>query len=88
MKTLLLDLRDRIWELNNKANVRIKKEFQSTKLDNKVGEMPETMRVLLQMKEYLVLMMRKKCAYCSFFISFVLFLVLGMFIGKFLSSLK
>jgi hypothetical protein len=44
MKTLLLDLCDKIWEPKNKVNVRTKEEFQYIEFDNdlqEVEEMPE-----------------------------------------------
>jgi hypothetical protein len=50
-------------------------------------EIEEMARVPTQMKEDLV-PMRKKCVWCSFFTYFVLILVLGMLIGKFLSLSK
>jgi hypothetical protein len=50
-------------------------------------QIEEMARVPTKMMEDFV-PLRKKCASCSYFTYFVLTLVLGMFIGKLLSSLQ
>ena len=84
LKTLILDLRNKIWELKAKANVRTNEE-QLQEVEEIMSQIEEMARVPMKMMEDFV-PLRKKCASCSFFIYFVLTLVLGMFIGKLLSS--
>jgi hypothetical protein len=81
---LILDLRNKIWELKAEANVTTNEEHlqEEEEIMPQIEEMP---RVPTKMKEDFV-PLRKKCDSCSSFTYFVLTLVLGMFIGKLLSS--
>jgi hypothetical protein len=80
-------------ELENKVNVKLREEFQSTKFNNDLledEEMPDikdTVRGPTQIKEYLIFI-RKKYDRYSCFTSVVLILILGVIISKFFCSLK
>ena len=79
-----MDLRNKIWELNEEANVTTNEEHLQE--DEEIMPHNEEMaRVPTKMMEDFV-PLRKTCAPCSCFTYFVLTLVLGMFIGKLLSS--
>ena len=77
MNTLLKELRDKIWELKENSNVTTKEEFQYAAFNEdmqkvkKMVEIEQMARVPTKMKEELV-PMKKKCACCSSFISFLL----------------
>ena len=79
-----MDLRNKIWELKVEANVTTNEEhlYEEEEIMPQIEEMA---RVPTKMMEDFV-PLRKKCASCSSFTYFVLTLVLGMFIGKLLSS--
>jgi hypothetical protein len=83
---LILELHNKIWELKAEANVTTNEEHQ----DEEEEIMPQIEEVAWvptkMMKDSVPL--RKKYASCSSFTYFVLTLVLGMFIGKLLSSLQ
>jgi hypothetical protein len=81
---LILDLRNKIWELKAKANVTTNEEHLQEE-EEIMPQIEEMARVTTKMMEDFV-PLRKKCASCSFFTYFVLTLVLGMFIDKLLSS--
>ena len=79
-----MDLRKKIWELKAEANVTTNEEHLQEK-EEIMPQIEEMARVLIKMmKDFIPL--RKKCVSCSSFTYFVLTLVLGMFIGKLLSS--
>jgi hypothetical protein len=80
MWTFILDLHNKILELKAEANVRTNKEHLKGE-EEIMPQIKEMTRVLAKMMEDFV-PLRKKCASCYF----VLTLVLGMFIGKLLSS--
>ena len=84
LRTLILDLRNKIWELKAEANVTTNEEHLQEK-EEIMPQIEETARVPTKMMEDFV-PLRNKCASCSYFTYFVLTLVLGMFIGKLLSS--
>ena len=79
-----MDLRNKIWELKTEANVTTNEEHLQEE-EEIMPRIEEMARVLTKMMEDFV-PLRKKCASCSSFTYFVLTLVLGMFIGKLLSS--
>ena len=79
-----MDLRNKIWELKVEANVTTNKEHLQEE-EEIMPQIEEMARVPTKMMEDFV-SLRKKCASCSSFTYFVLTLVLGMFIGKLLSS--
>ena len=81
---MILDLRNKIWELKAEANVRTN-EGQLWEVKEIMPQIEEMARVPTKMMEDFV-PLRKKCASCSSFTYFLLTLVLGMFIGKLLSS--
>jgi len=83
---LILDLRNKIWELKAEANVRTNEEHLQEE-EEIMPQIEEMARVLVKMMVDFV-PLRKKYASYSSFIYFVLTLVLGMFIGKLLSSLQ
>ena len=83
LKTLILDLRNKIWELKAEANV-ITNEEHLQEEEEIMPQIEEMTRVRMKMMEDFI-PLRKKCASCSSFTYFVLTLVLGMFIGKLLS---
>ena len=84
MRTLILDLRNKIWELKAEANVTTNEEHLQEE-EEIMPQIEEMARVPMKMmKDFIPL--RKKCASCSSITYFVLTLVLGMFIGKLLSS--
>ena len=66
------------------ANVRTNEE-QLQEVEEIMQQIEEMARVPTKMMEDFV-PLSKKCAFCSSFTYFVLTLVLGMFIGKLLSS--
>jgi hypothetical protein len=80
-----MDLRNKIWELKAEANVRTNEEHLLEKEDI-MPQIEEMARVPTKMMEDFV-PLRKKFASYSSFTYFVLTLVLGIFIGKLLSSL-
>ena len=79
-----MDLRNKIWELNEEANVTTNEEHLQEE-EVIMPQIEEMARVPMKLMEDFV-PLRKKCASCSSFTYFVLTLVLGMFIGKLLSS--
>ena len=81
-----MDLRNKIWELKAEANVTTNEEHLQED-EEIMPQIKEMARVPMKMMEDFV-PLRKKCASCSSFTYFVLTLVLGMFIGKLLSSLQ
>ena len=81
---MILDLCNKIWELKAEANVRTNEE-QLQEVEEIISQIKEMARVPTKMMEDFI-PLRKKCASCSSFTYFVLTLVLGMFIGKLLSS--
>ena len=81
---MLLDLCNKIRDLKEEANVRTNEDLQEVEHMPQIEEMA---RVPMNMKEDLV-PLRKKCACYSSFTYFELTLVVGMFIGKLLSSLQ
>ena len=78
-----MDLRNKIWELKAEANVTKNEEHLHE--EEIMPQIEEMARVPMKMMEDFV-PLRKKCAFYSSFTYFVLILVLGMFIGKLLSS--
>jgi hypothetical protein len=84
LRTLILDLRNKIYELKAEANVTTNGEHLQEE-EEIMPQIKEMARVPMKMMEYFV-PLRKKCASCSSFTYFILTLVLGMFIGKLLSS--
>ena len=81
-----MDLRNKIWALKVEANVT-KNEEHLQEEEEIMPQIEEMARVPTKMMEDFI-PLRKKCASCSSFTYFVLILVLGMFIGKLLSSPK
>ena len=81
-----MDLLKKIWELKAEANVTTNEEHLQEE-EEIMPHIEEMARVPTKMMEDFV-PLRKKCASCSSFTYFVLTLVLGMFIGKLLSSLQ
>ena len=84
LKTLILDLCNKIWELKAEGNVTTNEEHLQED-EEIIPQIEEMAMVPTKMIENFV-PLRKKCASCSSFTYFVLTLVLGMFIGKLLSS--
>ena len=84
LRTLILDLRNKIWELKAEANVTTNEEHLQEE-EEIMPQIKEMAKVPTKMMEDFI-PLRKKCASCSSFTYFVLTLVLGMFIGKLLSS--
>jgi hypothetical protein len=81
---LILDLRNKIWELKAEANVTTNEEHMQEK-EEIMPQIEEMARVPTKMMENFI-PLRKKCASYSSFTYFVLTFVLGIFIGKLLSS--
>jgi len=79
-----LDLCNKIWELKAEANVTTNEEHLQEE-EEIMPQIEEMARVPTNMMEDFI-PLRKKCASCSSFTYFVLTLVLGMFIGKLLTS--
>ena len=79
-----MDLCNKIWELKAEANVTTNEEHLQEE-EEIMPQIEEMVRVPTKMIEDFV-PLRKKCASYSSFTYFVLTLVLGMFIGKLLSS--
>ena len=84
LRTLILDLHNKIWELKAEANVTTNEEYLQEE-EEIMPQIEEMARVPMKLMEDFV-PLRKKYASCSCFIYFVLTLVLGRFIGKLLSS--
>jgi hypothetical protein len=84
LRTLILDLSNNIWELKVEANVTTNEEHLQEE-EEIMPEIEEMARVPTKMMEYFI-PLRKKCASYSCFTYFVLTLVLGIFIGKLISS--
>jgi hypothetical protein len=86
LRTLILDLCNKIWELKVKANVTANEKHlqEEEKIMPQIQEMDRA--PMKMMEDFIPL--RKKCASYSYFTYFVLTLFLGTFIDKLLNLLK
>ena len=79
-----MDLRNKIWELRAETNVTTNEEHLQEE-EEIMPQIEEMARVPTKMMEDFI-PLRKKYAFYSCFTYFVLTLVLGMLLGKLLSS--
>jgi hypothetical protein len=84
LRTFILDLRNKIWELKVEANVTTNEEHLQEE-EEIMPQIEKMARVPTKVMEDFV-PLRKKCTSYSSFTYFVLTFILDMFIGKFLSS--
>ena len=82
LRTLILDLRNKIWELKAEANVTTNEEHLQEE-EEIMPQIEEMAKVPTKMMEDFA-PQRKKCASCSSFTYFVLTLVLGSSLASYL----